>query len=224
MGNAYQLERIDFSRINVEGALVIAELSATDVFSSREVDFHFGCSLAYHGKHRHTGSYGFVCLEQMLLDVSVERSIEFGISQFVLVMFVKGSDLFQTIYGLVVGHGGSAAIVVEGDDTFGFALHLLVLGFGSIKLDLVIRRVQFGQKLTGFHGLSVFYLDATNRTTYPESQADVFRSLDLSRILQERLATFHTDGIRLYGLCLIGVFYLFTTRSEDAACQESSYQ
>ena len=98
-------------------------------------------------------------------------------------MFVEGSDLFQSIHRLVVGHGSGSAILVEGDDTLGFTFHLLVLSLGSIQLDLVICRVEFSQELSGFDWLPVLHMNLSDSATHPKSQADIFCRLNLSRVL-----------------------------------------
>lgn len=97
-----------------------------------------GSPLPIMDSHRHAGTYGFVCLKQLALDVTVERSVKPGVSQFVLVMLVFGRDLFQTVYGLVVVVRCGSLILVQGNDTFGFGLDLAVLGFRAVKLHLVV--------------------------------------------------------------------------------------
>ena len=128
-------------------------------------------------------------------------------------MFVKGGDLFQAIYCLVVCHRSCAPIVIKSYNTFGFAFHLLVLGFGGIELDLIIRRVKFGEELTYLDRLPVLHINLANGSTYSESKAYILGCFYFAGILKKGLASFCADGIYFYCFYLTP-FLILLTRSE----------
>lgn len=85
--------------------------------------------------------------EQTFLYISAERSIKAGICQLILMMFIFGCDLFQSIDSLVIGIGCGSVLFIESHDPFRFGLYLTVFSFRSVQLYLIVSRIQFGQDL-----------------------------------------------------------------------------
>ena len=76
--------------------------------------------------------------EQTFLYISAERSIKAGICQLILMMFIFGCDLFQSIDSLVIGIGCGSVLFIESHDPFRFGLYLTVFSFTSTPLSVTL--------------------------------------------------------------------------------------